>query len=181
MIKETVKDFEKAFTHMKEEFAKLQIGRASAALVEGINVESYGSMQALKAVASISIPDAKTINIQPWDRGQLHSIEDAIRKADIGINPTNNGIMVILNVPPLTEERRSLLAKNVGKLSEEAKIAVRNSRQSLHNKFKSLKEAKEMTEDDQRLGEKLLQERVDEFNKMIEEAAKQKEQDIMTV
>lgn len=176
-----VRDFEKAFAHMKEEFAKLQIGRASAALVEGINVESYGSTQPLRSVASVSIPDAKTINIQPWDRSQLHVIEDAIRKADIGINPNNNGVMVILNVPPLTEERRAMLAKTVGKLAEEAKIAIRNARQTVHSKFKRMREDKEMTEDEQHLGEKILQEKVDEYNKMVEEAAKQKEKDILTV
>lgn len=181
MVGEAVKDFQKAFTHLKEEFAKLQIGRASAALVEGVMVESYGSVQPLKSVASISVADARTLNVQPWDRSQLHKIEDAIRKADIGINPNNNGVMVILNIPPLTQERRAMLAKTVGKLSEEAKIAVRNSRQHLHGRFRQMKEAKEMTEDDQRLGEKLLQEKVDDYNKQIEEGAKQKEQDIMTV
>lgn len=176
-----VKDFEKAYTHLKSEFAKLQIGRASAALVEGILVDSYGSAQPMKSVANISIPDAKTINIQPWDRSMIAAIEKAIRDANVGLNPNNNGAMVILNIPPLTEERRKDLAKVVGKLAEEAKIGVRTARQAVHNKFKHMKDEGEITEDDLRLGEKKLQERVDEYNKKIEESAKQKEQDIMTV
>ncbi|MBU2524724.1 ribosome recycling factor [Patescibacteria group bacterium] len=181
LIDEGAKEFAKAHAHLLEEFAKLQIGRASAGLIEGIMIDSYGTKQPLKSVASISIPDAKTINIQPWDKSQLHAIEKAISEADIGIFPNNNGTTVILNVPPLTEERRKDLAKMVGKLSEEAKITIRNSRQNVHSKLKGMKDNKEITEDDLFRGEKLLQEKVDEINEKIDEAAKHKEHDIMTV
>jgi ribosome recycling factor len=172
---------QKALEHLKDEFAHLQIGRASASLVERIVVESYGVMQPLKAIASISVPDTKTIQIQPWDRSTLVGIEKAILMSDIGLTPNNNGVVIRLNIPPLTEERRKELAKVVLKMAEEAKIAVRNLRHEAMEQIKSMKNNNQVTEDQQELAEKKIQEKVDAVNVDIEHAAKQKENDIMTI
>ncbi len=174
-------EFQKALAHLKGEFAKLQIGRASAALVEDIKVEAYGSMQPMKSLASISIPDPKTLQIQPWDRSILGAVERAIQAANLGLNPINDGHFIRVPMPPLTEERRKELGKVVHQMAEQAKITVRNSRGTAHGAFKTLEESKEITEDDRRLAEKHLQEKVDAANKEVEDLAKKKEQDIMTI
>ncbi len=174
-------DIKKTIDHLHDEFAGLQIGRASAALVERIVVEAYGVMQPLKAISSISVPDAKTIQIQPWDRGTLQAIEKAIMMAEIGLNPQNDGIVIRLNIPQLTEERRKELVKVVSKMAEEAKIGVRNSRHGVMEDVKKMKAAEQITEDQQKLAEKKIQEHVDKANETIEKAAKEKEADVMKV
>ena len=171
----------KALEHLKEEFSKLQVGRATPALVEDVKVEAYGSLQALKAVASVSIPDAKTIQIQPWDRGLLGAIDKGIQIANIGLVPNNDGVYIRINIPPLTEERRKDLVKFVGRYSEEAKIGIRNVRQETNNTFNTMKKNSEMTEDEVHGGTKKLQDIVDSYNKEVDEMSKKKEQDIMTV
>ena len=173
--------FQSAVTHMKDGFKKLQIGRANAALVEGVMVEMYGTMQPLKSLANISVPEAKTLSIQPWDKSALAAIEKGIVAANLGLNPVNNGVSIILNMPPLTEERRAEVAKRVRELAEEAKISVRNFRQDAMGAMKRMKDNNEMTEDDVFAEEKRLQEAVDATNKEIDESAKAKETDIMTV
>lgn len=174
-------DMDKTVGHLKDEFSRLQIGRASAALVEQLDVEVYGSKQPLKAIASISVPDAKTVQIQPWDKANLGPIEKAIQVSDINISPVNDGVVVRLSIPPLTEERRKDLTKVVHKLAEDARIAVRNARQKAHDSVKSKEKSSDITEDDARHADKLIQEKVDKANQQIEELAKAKEQDVMTV
>lgn len=171
----------KALEHLKEEFSRLQVGRATPALVEDVKVDAYGSLQPLKSVASVSIPDAKTIQIQPWDRGLLGAIDKGIQIANIGLVPNNDGVYIRINIPPLTEERRKDLVKVVGRYSEEAKIGVRNARQDTNNALNSMKKNSEITEDELHGGTKKLQDIVDTYNKEIEEMSKKKEQDIMTV
>lgn len=171
----------KVSDHLKEQYAGLQIGRASAGLVERVMVDSYGTMQPLKAVASISVPDAKTIQIQPWDRSTLAAIEKAIQMSDIGLTPQNDGIVVRLNIPPLTEERRKELAKLVHKMAEEAKISVRAARQTAMDKVKSMQKTSELTEDQLKTSEKKIQEKVDHTNEGIDHSAKEKEADVMKV
>lgn len=179
---ETAKqEFTKAKDHLQHEYSKLQIGRASAALVEEVMVTAYGTDQPLKSLASISVPDPKTLQIQPWDKGVLNQIDAAIQKSGLNLTPVNDGVVVRINIPPLTEERRSDLSKIVHKLAEDARIAVRNARQTAHEAFKKLEGDKEISEDDFHLANKHLQEAVDEANKEIEDLAKAKEQDIMTV
>lgn len=173
--------FTKAMDHLKDEYAKLQIGRASAGLVEPLIVNVYGSMQPLKGIASISVPDARTLQIQPWDKSTLPAIEKAIQDSDLNLNPTNNGAAVILNIPPLTEERRRDLVKVVNRLAEEAKISVRNARHDAMATFKRMEHEGDMTEDDRNRSEKQMQEAVDQANKEIAELAKKKEESIMTV
>ena len=174
-------EFEKAMTHLKDEYGKLQVGRAHPGLVEGILVDAYGISQPLKAMASVTIPDSKTIQIAPWDKSVISSIEKAISEANLGLNPVNNGVGLIINIPPLTEERRTDLSKVVKKLAEEAKIAVRNSRQTAHSKFKELEEGKQITEDEKFGAEADLQKIVDDYNKKIEEQEKAKIEQIMTI
>lgn len=178
----TAKDnFQKALQHMQEEFKKLQVGRASPALVDGLMVEMYGTHQPLKALANVSIPDPKTLSIQPWDRNALVPIEKAISNSGLGLNPINNGLAIILNMPPMTEERRAEVVKRVKTLAEEARIAVRTSRQDAMVHIKKLKETSEITEDDLFSAEKEMQTHVDAANKQIDDSFKAKEQDIMTI
>ena len=180
-IRKAVEEFKKAASHLQDEFSRLQVGRASAALVENIPVYMYGSSQAVKAVASISIPEPRTIMIQPWDKGALAPIEKGIVGVGTGLNPVNDGVCVRINIPQLTEERRVELTKHVKKLAEEAKIAVRNARQDAHNSFKQMKNDNEITEDDLRDADKKLQNKVDDANANIDQLAKAKEQDVMTI
>lgn len=169
-------ELEKVIGYLHEEFAKLQTGRASAALVEGIQVEAYGSLQPLKAVAGVTIEDARTILIQPWDHSQLKSIENALNKADLGCSPVNDGNRIRLCLPPMTEERRKDLVKIVHQLAEEARISVRQQRDKLREEFKQ--------EKDEDLKFSLL-EQLDkvnqEANDKIEESKKKKEDEVMTV
>lgn len=170
-----------AVNHLQEEFSKLQIGRAQSSLVDRIQVESYGSMHPLKAVANISVPDAKTIQIQPWDRSQLPAIEKAIQMADLGLTASNDGVVLRIIIPALTEERRRDLTKLVSKMAEEARIAVRNKRHEAMDKVKSMQKNGDITEDQQKNAEKKLQEAVDAINKEIDSSAKSKEEDIMKI
>lgn len=174
-------EFNKALEHLREQFGRLQIGRASAALVENIPVEVYGATQPIKAVASIVIPDPRTIQIQPWDKGNLAAIEKGIVGTGIGLNPINDGVVVRINIPPLTEERRRELTKHVHKLAEDERIVIRNVRQDANNAFKQAKANNAITEDDMHFGEKKVQEKVDEVNKKIDEMAKSKENEVMTI
>lgn len=181
IINKAKAEFDKAIVHLKDEFSRLQVGRANASLVENIPVDVYGSSQPIKAVANVSIPDAKTIQIQPWDKSTLGPIEKAIVGIGTGLNPINDGICVRINIPPLTEERRTDLTKHVKKLAEDARISVRTSRQDAHNSFKQLKADGQMTEDDLYSSDKDLQKNVDEANAKIDETAEAKEKDVMTV
>ena len=180
-ISKAVQEFDKAIEHLMDEFSRLQVGRANASLVDHISVDVYGSSQSIRSIATISIPDAKTIQIQPWDKSSLAPIEKAIVGIGTGLNPVNDGTNIRLVMPALTEERRKDLSKAVHKYAEEAKIAVRNSRQDAHNKFKQMKADGDMTEDDLRGSDKKLQDKVDDANKQIDELSKAKEQDIMTI
>lgn len=181
LINNAVTEFGKIADHLKEEFARLQVGRANPVLVENIPVQAYGGSQPVKGVASITTPEPRTIMIQPWDKGLLGAIEKGIVGAGIGLNPVNDGVVVRINIPPLTEERRADLTKHVKKLAEDARISVRNARQDAHNKFKQMKADSQITEDDLHDSEKKLQVKVDDINAKIDEMAKVKEQDIMTV
>ncbi len=173
--------FAKALAHLQEELKRLQIGRASSAFVENIQVEAYGSTQPVKALAGISIPDARTIQIQPWDSSVLAALEKAVRNSDLGLNPVNDGRLLRIVIPPMTEERRRDLTKLVGSISEDARIAVRNARHGAYAKLKDLQKSKEISEDELRHAEKKLQEKVDQVNKQIDEIAQKKEADIMSI
>jgi len=166
----------KAVSYLHSEFAKLQTGRAQASLVEHVEVEAYGSKQALQTVAGITVEDARTIVVQPWDKGVMKDVEKALQKADLGTSPVNDGVVIRINLPPMTEERRTQLAKHVGELAEEAKISIRHHRQEAQESIR-----KEADEDDRELQLKHLQQAVDTVNAEIEETAKNKEEEVMTV
>lgn len=166
----------KAFDHLHHEFAKLQTGRANASLVETIAVEAYGQRMEMKSVASISVQDARSMVIQPWDKSVLADIEKAIQAANIGINPVNDGVVIRLNFPPMTEERRKQITKIVSQLAEAAKISVRQDRQKANDAIKAIADENEK----ERLT-KELQKMVDDANKKIEDAAKKKEQEVLTI
>jgi len=174
-------ELKKVVEHLKQEYVHLQIGRASSSLVERLEIDSYGTMQNIKSVASISIPDARTIQIQPWDKGVLPAIEKAIQVSGLGLTPTNDGTVIRINIPALTEERRKDLTKLVHKMAEEAKIAVRNARQTAMEKIRAAHKNSEITEDMSAHGEKRAQEKVDHSNREIDSLAKGKENEILTI
>lgn len=173
--------FDKAIDHFKQELGGLRTGRANPALVENVMVESYGSKMPLTHVASVSIPDAKTIAIQPWDKGNIGPIEKAIQAANIGLNPVNDGMLIRLSIPSMTEERRKEMVKLLGQVSEKAKISIRNVREEILKEFKKRQEEENLTEDDLAGMKKDLQEVVDKYNEQIKEITTAKEKEIMTI
>jgi len=174
-------EFNQAVEHLKKDFSTLQIGRSNPKLVEDLEVESYGARMILKSIATISTPDAKTISIQPWDRNLLSAIEKAVLASSLGLNPLNDGMLIRINLPALTEERRISLKKVVAEKAENCKIAMRNIRHKVHNEIKVAKEKSEITEDDFFGYDKDLQEVLSEFTKKVDDLSKEKEKDIMTV
>ena len=175
-LSQFVADANKVLQYMQGEFGKLQTGRANAAMIEHVDVEAYGQRMQLKAVASISIQDARTIVIQPWDKTVLGAIEKAIQVSNVGVNPVNDGVLIRLNLPMMTEERRKELQKIVQKLAEEARISLRQCRQKAVDAIKQDKD-----EDVRSTLEGLLQKEVDAFNEKIDAARKHKEEEVMKV
>ena len=179
------KDFErrmsKALEHLGEEFGAVRAGRANAKVLDRISVEYYGSETPLNGVATISSPDARTLVIQPWDTKLLKDIATAIQMSDLGINPQNDGRVIRLVFPQLTEERRKELAKQVKKYSEDAKVAMRNVRRDGMDYVKKLKKNSEITEDDQKKAEKDLQDLLDKYIKKADEALAAKEKELMAI
>ena len=174
-------DLDKALDYLHKEFVLLQIGRASSGLVENIEVVAYGSSQPLKALANISCPDVKTIQIQPWDKSIMGDIEKSISNSNLNLNPVNDGVCIRIIMPPMTEERRKDLVKLVYQEAEETKVTVRQLRHNAINKLKNLEKEKEISEDDLKKQEKDFQEKIDELNKKIDETAKNKETEVMSV
>ncbi|NTW27170.1 MAG: ribosome recycling factor [Candidatus Moranbacteria bacterium] len=174
-------DLEKTIEHFKSEGSKIRTGRANASLVEDLLVDYYGAKTPLKQVASINTPEPRTIAIQPWDRGALAAIESAIRNSDLNMNPTNDGVLVRINIPMLTEERRREMVKVLNQKGEEARIGIRSVREDVLKEIKDAEKAGEMSEDDAFTGKEKLQVIVDEYNKKIEELRAKKEVEIMTV
>lgn len=169
-------EVDKVIQYLLMEFSKLQTGRANASLVEHIDVDVYGQKMQMRSVAGISVSDGRTIVIQPWDRSALQAVEKAIQQADIGINPVNDGSVIRLNLPPMTEERRQQLVKIVQKLSEEARISVRQARQKAHDIIKS-----EPNETLRGSLQDQLQKEVDAANARVDEAKEKKEEEVMKV
>ena len=179
------KEFErrmgKAVDHLEEEFGAVRAGRANAKVLDRITVEYYGSETPLNGVATISSPDARTLIISPWDTKLLKDIAKAIQVSDLGINPQNDGRVIRLTFPQLTEERRKELAKQVKKYAEEAKVAMRNIRRDGMDYVKKLKKNSEITEDDQKKAEKDLQTLLDKYIKKVDEALTTKEKELMAI
>ncbi len=179
-----VKDLEvrmnAAIEVLGREFASVRTGRASAALLDAIRVDYYGTATPIGQMASVSVPDARTITIQPWEPGQLKEIEKAIIKSDLGITPMNDGKLLRLTMPTLTEERRKQLARSVGKIAEESRVAIRNLRRDANDKLKALAKDKKVSEDDERRGHDQIQKTTDKFVAKVDELLKKKEQEILS-
>ncbi len=180
-FKDYTRRMEKALEHLSEEFSAVRAGRANAKVLDRITVEYYGSETPLNGVATISSPDARTLVIQPWDTKILKDICKAIQMSDLGINPQNDGRVVRLVFPQLTEERRKELAKQVKKYAEEAKVAMRNIRRDGMDYIKKLKKNSEITEDHQKKAEKDLQDILDKFIKKADDALAAKEKELMAI
>lgn len=179
LILENVKqEMEAALKHLDHAFQKIRAGRASTTMVQDVMVEYYGAMTPLNQVANVSIPDAMTISIQPWDRTAINAIEKAIIVSNLGFAPSNNGDVIILNVPPLTEERRKELAKQAKGETEQTKITIRNARQ---DGMKDLKKLDGISEDIIKDAEEKIQNITDSYIKRADEQLKGKETDIMKV
>lgn len=172
---------EKAITALKNDFAAIRAGRANPAILDKVTVEYYGVPTPLAQVGTVSVPEARTIFIQPWDSTILGDIEKAILKSDIGITPNNDGKCIRLNFPPLTEERRKELAKSISKRGEDAKVAVRGVRRDAIDGFKKQKKDGEITEDDLKNLENEIQKLTDKFVKEIETIVTAKDNEIMEV
>ena len=174
-------EFEKAIAHCKDDLSQLRTGRATPALVEDIVVEAYGSRQALKAIATITTPDAKTISIEPWDKSIVGDIEKGLRASAVGIEPANDGLSVWLKIPPMTEESRNEMVKVLGQKLEQCRITVRQLRDKVRDEIGKAEKAKGISEDDKYKLQKELDELVKEHNESIKNVGDEKEKEIMTV
>lgn len=179
LIIETVKqEMDAAMKHLDHAFQKIRAGRASTTMVQDVMVEYYGALTPINQVANVSVPDAMTISIQPWDRTAINAIEKAIINSNLGFAPSNNGDNIILNVPPLTEERRRDLAKQAKAEGEQTKVTLRNAR---HDGMKELKKLEGVSEDMIKDVEASIQDLTDKYVKNVDEHVKLKEADIMKV
>lgn len=181
IIEKKKTDFEKVLDHFQQELNQLRTGRASVSLVENLMVDYYGTKSPLKQVASITIPEARTIVISPWDKGSLGNVEKAVRESQLNLNPNNDGQVVRINIPPLTEERRKELVKILNQKAEEARIGVRKCREEAWEEIQHLARDGKIGEDDKFAGKDRLQEVVDEYNGKIEKMRESKEREILTV
>ncbi len=177
IIESTEENMRNAIGHLEKQLLNIRAGKASPAMLGSVMVDYYGSMTPLNQVANVNTPDARTISIQPFERGTIPNIEKGILVANLGFNPMNNGESVIISVPPLTEERRKELAKQAKAEAEEAKIGIRNDRKSANNEIKKL----EISEDLAKIGEDTIQELTDKYVRKVDSIYDNKEKEIMTV
>ena len=181
VMNETKERMQKAISAYQRELATVRAGRANPSLLHKVTVEYYGAQTPLNQIASITVPEARMLLITPYDKTALGDIEKAIQKADLGITPSNDGNIIRITIPPLTEERRKELAKLVKKYSEDAKVAVRNIRRDANDDLKKLEKNGEMTEDELRSSTEDVQKLTDEYVSKIDEITKDKEKEIMEV
>lgn len=179
--KEFTDRMEKTCSVLVENFNSVRAGRANASVLDKITVEYYGTVTPIQQLATISTPDARTLAIQPWDGSVLKGIEKAIQASDLGINPQNDGRVIRLVFPQLTEERRKELVKQVKKYGEESKVAIRNIRRDAIDKFKKMQKAAEITEDDCKNAEKDIQKETDEYIKKVDALCAKKEKELTEI
>lgn len=172
---------EKAVDALRRDLSKVRTGRASVAILDDVRVDYYGTPTPLNQIGTLAVPEPRLITIQPWEKKLIPEIERAIQKADLGINPTSDGIVIRLAFPALTEERRKEMVKQVKKMGEEGKIAVRNARRDANEGLKKLLKDKEISEDDEKRGEKEIQELTDEFIARIDKVIADKEKELMEI
>ena len=176
----TKERMEKTIQHLETELSRIRAGKANPHILDGIEVDYYGSMTPLNQVSNISTPDAKTIAIQPWEKNMIDPIEKSILAANVGLTPVNNGEIIRLNIPPLTEERRIQLVKQVKNEGETAKVSIRNTRRDANDEIKSLQKDG-LPEDQAKRAEAKVQEMTDDYTKKVDEVIDAKEEDIMKV
>ncbi len=181
LIKNTEEKMNKTVAVLERDYKSIRAGRANASVLDRITVDYYGSPTPIQQMAAVSVPEPRILMISPWDASTLKDIEKAILISDIGINPQNDGRVIRLSFPPLTEERRKEIVKDVKRLAEDNKVAVRNTRRDAIEKLKGLKKANSVTEDDVANGEKKIQNLTDKFCKEIDELASIKEKEIMEI
>ena len=184
-MKTDLKEFEermkKQLSGYENLLATVRAGRANPAILDKLSVDYYGTPTPVGQVAAVSVPDARTIIISPWETSTLKAIEKAINTSDLGLNPSNDGKVIRLNLPALTEEKRKDLTKQVSKMSEDAKVNIRNIRRGANEEFKKMKKNNEMTEDDVKAGEKDAQDLADKFIKQIDEITSKKNKEILEI
>ncbi|MFR5875696.1 MAG: ribosome recycling factor [Eubacterium sp.] len=177
----TTERMEKCLDSLERDFSTIRAGRANPNVLNNVVVDYYGAPTPLNQMAAISVPEPRLLVVQPWDASTISDIEKAINVADIGINPQNDGKVIRLSFPQLTEEHRKTLVKDVSKRGEDAKVAVRNVRRDAMDSIKKLKKDNEITEDDQKDGEKKLQDITDKYIKQVEDMTKKKEEEILSI
>ena len=180
-IEQAKPDFDAVIEHLKKELKNIRSGRANASIVEGVKVDAYDSMMDLKSVASISTPDAKTIQIEPWDSNLVKDIERALQMANLGLNPNVAGTTIRLVMPPMTEENRKELVKIIHQRIEEARIKIRTVREAVRENIQAEERAKTIGEDDRYRLQEELDDFVGTFNKQIEDLGKEKEEEVMSI
>ena len=171
----------KALESLRREYSSLRAGRATPALLDKVNVDYYGTPTPVNQVANVSVPEARMITIQPWEKTMLGAIEKAILKSDLGLTPNSDGTIIRLNIPQLTKERRTELAKTIGKKAEDARVAVRNIRRDANDAIKKLEKEKVATEDDSKKAQEDMQKVTDKYIKEIDNTMAAKEKEIMEV
>jgi ribosome recycling factor len=181
LIKNTEEKMNKTVAVLERDYKSVRAGRANASVLDRITVDYYGVPTPIQQMAAVSVPEPRILMISPWDASSLKDIEKAILVSDIGINPQNDGRIIRLSFPPLTEERRKEIVKDVKKMAEENKVAIRNTRRDALEKLKSLKKANTITEDDVTNGEKKIQTLTDKFCKEIDDLAAIKEKEILEI
>jgi ribosome recycling factor len=181
LIADAEEQMKKTLVRLQSELGSLRTGRASTQILENIRVDYYGSQTPLNQMAAMTAPEARTLEIRPWDKGATAEIEKAIMKSDLGLTPTNDGTVIRLSIPKLTEERRKDLIKVVRKMAEEYRVSMRNERRDAVERLKKAEKAKEVSEDDRATGEQEIQKLTDQYVKKIDELLAGKERDIMEV
>jgi len=181
LLKLTEEKMGKTTDVLEKEYKAIRAGRANVSILDKISVDYYGVPTPIQQMAAVSVPEARTLIIQPWDASVLKEIEKAILTSDIGINPQNDGKIIRLNFPPLTEERRKEIVKDVKKIAEDSKVAIRNLRRDAVDKLKALKKDNAITEDDVTNGEKKIQNLTDKFCKTVDDLSAMKEKEIMEI
>jgi len=179
IYQETREKMGKSIAALKNEFKKIRTGRASLSLLDGIRANYYGTPTALNQMASLSVPESRLIMIQPWDVTAIKDIEKAILKSDLGLTPSNDGKLIRISIPPLTEDRRKELVKIANKMGEDYKVAVRNIRRDSNELLKGLKKEGEISEDDSFKAQEQVQKITDEHIKLVDEVYKEKEKEIL--
>ena len=181
LIKDMEARMQAAVELLTREFSGVRTGRANIALLDSLRVEAYGNMTPINQIASVSVPDPKTLIIQPWDASQMSAIEKAIQKSDLGLTPANDGKLIRLTMPTLTEDRRKQLAKTVGKFAEDARVAIRNVRREANDKLKGLAKDKKVSQDEERRGHDTIQKSTDRFIGKVDELTKKKEGEVLAI